>query len=130
MSRIVKRILAVSLTLVVVLGGMALAATTYNTRLTFRASSTSINRGQDVVFSGKLKSSFAKCYKSRKVTLYRNGKAVDTKHTSSTGHFTFVRHPNRTHTWRAKFAGKTGGTHPNQWACRASASDKVRVEVS
>ena len=130
MGRMVKRCLAVSLALAMFVGGTAQAVTTYNTRLTLRASSTSIQKGDRVVFSGHLKSKFEKCYNHRKVTLYRNGKAVDSKQTSSTGSFRFVWHPRRTHTWKVKFAGKTGGTHPNQWVCNASASDPVKVLVT
>lgn len=130
MSQFVKRTLAVSLVLMMLLGDTALAATTYNTAIKLRASNTSIQRGQRVIFSGELKSTFRKCFRDRKVTLYRNGVAVESQRTDRQGDFRFVRHPNRTRTWRVKFAGKTGGTHPNQWICEASASNKIRVQVT
>ena len=130
MSRIVKQGLAVSLMLTMFLGGTALAATTYQTSLTLNASRTHTHRGQKVVFSGKLKSTFAKCYKHQRVTLYRNGHRVASRTTSSTGAFRFTRHPRRTRTWQVRFAGDTGGTHPNQWVCKSSRSNEVRVRIT
>ena len=130
MSRIVHRTLAVSLALTMFVGGTAQAVTTYNTRLRFRASDTSITRGDDVVFKGRLRSPFAKCVRHSTVTLYRDGHAVDSTKTTSTGRFRFVRHPRLPHTWKVKFAGKTGGTHPDQWVCEASVSERIRVRVT
>lgn len=130
MTRIVKRCLAVSLMLTMFLGGTALAATTYQTSLTLNASRTHIHRGQKVVFSGKLKSTFAKCYKHQTVTLYRNDRAAGSTTTSSTGSYSFTRHPRRTRTWQVRFAGDTGGTHPNQFVCAASRSNTVRVRFT
>jgi hypothetical protein len=129
-GRIVKPALALSLVLTMFLGGTALAAKTYGTSLTLSANHTSIHHGQSVRFSGTLSSKFGKCYKFRTVTLYRNGDAVGSRTTSSTGDFSFSRQPSQTRTWQVKFAGKTGGTHPHQWVCKASSSHEVQVRVT
>jgi hypothetical protein len=121
--------LAATLVLTLLLSGSALAVTTYTTSLTIKASSTSIHKGQKVVFKGKLKSSFAKCRKFSDVTLYRKGVAVATKTTNKKGAYKFVQHPKKTGTYQVKFAGKTGGVHPSQWACKASKSKKIQVRV-
>lgn len=130
MSRIAKQVLAASLALTLLLSGTSLAATTYPTSLGFKASDHSITKGQKVVFKGKLKSPFAKCKKFSTVKLYRNGQVVGTKTTSSTGKYKFVKHPKKTRTWQVRFGGKTGGVHPNQFACAKSRSKKIKVKVT
>jgi hypothetical protein len=129
-SRTVKQVVAV-LALTLFLGGTAaLSAPMYPTSLGFNASRTSIHKGQKVVFSGKLKAPFKKCKKFSTVTLYRKGQAVGSKKTSSTGKYSFKKHPKKTRTWQVKFGGKTGGTHPNQWVCKSSKSRKIQVRVT
>ncbi len=129
MSRIAKQALAVSLVLSLFLGGTAMAAKVYKTSFAFGANRTSIHKGQKVVFSGTLKSKFKKCKKHRPVTLYRNGHPIDTRTTSATGQFSFKRHISKTRTWQVRFAGRSGGTHPNQFVCKASKSKKIKVHV-
>ncbi|MEO8476364.1 MAG: hypothetical protein ABI572_04840 [Actinomycetota bacterium] len=129
MTRIVKQVLALVLALGL-FGGTALAATTHSTSISLSANRTSIHRGQAVNLSGKLTSSFAKCYRYTPVTLYRGHRAVKTKKTSATGTFSFSRRPTVTATWQVRFAGRTGGTHPYQWVCKASASNQITVTVS
>ena len=82
-----------------------------------------------MVFTGTLKSEFGKCYKNSTVTLYRDGHAVDSRTTDSSGDFRFGRQPSHTRTWQVKFAGKTGGVHPHQFVCKASASREITVRV-
>jgi hypothetical protein len=129
-SRIAKQLLAASLALTLFLSGTAMGAAMYPTTLGFKASRTSIHKGQKVVFSGKLKAPFAKCKKFSTVTLYRNGDAVKSKTTSEAGKYSFKRNPSKTRTWQVKFGGKSGGVHPNQWVCKSSHSEKIQVKVT
>ena len=129
MSRIVKQALAASLALTLFLSGTSLAATTYPTSITMRVNHKTINRGQRVVFRGNLRSTFIKCRKHRPVTLYRNGRAVATKKTTAAGAYRFTRRPSKTRRWQVRFAGRTGGTHPNQYICKASRSRRIKVRV-
>ena len=130
MSRIVKQVLAASLALTLLLSGTSLAATTYPTSIALKVNDKTITQGQKVVFKGHLKSQLKKCKKHRTVTLYRNGHAVGAKKTTATGDFKFAKKPSKTRTWQVKFAGRTGGTHPNQYVCKASKSKKIQVKVT
>jgi hypothetical protein len=129
MSRGTRSVIGLMLALGLFLSGSALAATVHTTSFKFGASSTSVKKGKKVHFSGNLKSQFKKCKKYRPVTLYRNGHPLATKTTSSTGHFNFTRKVNHTKNWQVRFAGRTGGVHPNQYVCRASHSRAIKVKV-
>ena len=121
MSRIVKQLLAASLALTLFLSGTALAAPMYPTSLGFKASRTSIHKGQKVVFSGKLKAPFAKCKKFSTVTLYRNGQAVGVEEDELPRASTASRSTRRRRgPGRSSSAARPVATHPNQWVCKSS----------
>jgi hypothetical protein len=126
-SRITKPLVAVTLATGLVLGGNAMAATIHSTHTKLDASRTTVHEGQKVIFEGHLRSGFDKCKTWRPVTLYRNGEPLATKQTSKTGQFKFTRKINHTKTWQVRFAGRTGGVHPDQWICKASLSKKIKV---
>lgn len=128
-----KAILALLLSGTVLLGGPIDAAVAHTfsdrTRLTLEVSDRHVDRGDRVVFSGRLKAEHAVCRNHRVVKLYRDGQKVDQTQTNSNGSYQFKRNVFRTARWQVRFGGYVEGTHPHSHTCRQSESKRVKVFV-
>ena len=129
----IKGIVAALISTTLLFGGLTgiAAAHTFTdrTRLTLHVNDRHVDRGDDVVFSGRLRARHKKCRSHQVVELYRNGRLIATTTTNSGGHYRFRRQIFRTGTYRVKFAGFVGGTHPHSHTCKRSSSPRVKVHV-
>ncbi len=124
------RIMAVSMLLVALAAAPAEAHTrTASTSLTLKVSDTRVDRGDRVIFRGKLRSGWKKCRARQTVTLYRGNRAVQSKMTNRKGRYKFARSVKKTKVWRVRYAGRAWGVHPHDHQCLASSSRGVRVRV-
>jgi hypothetical protein len=124
------RALALAIVATLLLGSSAEAAVTLvRTSVTMTASKTSIQRGQAVFFSGRLRSQVKKCRARQRVSLYRGTTKVRNMRTTTRGKYTFKIRPTKTARWRVRYAGRRFGVHPNIRRCLASKSRARRVRV-
>jgi hypothetical protein len=129
-KKLVMRALALAIVVTLSFGASAEAAVTLvRTSVTMTASKTSIQRGQAVFFSGRLKARAKKCRARQRVTLYRNRTRVRNLRTTTRGKYTFKIRPTQTARWRVRYAGRRFGVHPNIRRCLASSSKARRVRV-
>lgn len=102
---------------------------TATTRITFKANPNPVQQGKKVLFKGKLKSDWSKCFNWRPVKLYRGNQVVASKVTRQSGFYKFRVRVNSTATWRVKFAGRSWGKHPHVHRCFSSSSKPIRVRT-
>ncbi len=114
---------------VMLVAGPAVAVSNANTTTSLKANKTTVQAGNKVEFTIKLKSKKDKCVKNMEVDFYRNGVFQDTFITGNGGGFTFNRFPNTSGNFRAVFGGAKVGQHPHRVNCKPSASDIVHITV-
>jgi hypothetical protein len=123
MKKIVTIGLAVTMLFALTASGPASAhQRTERTRISIRPKAKTIDAGQKVMFRGRLKSDWTKCFRFRTVSLYKEGQLILSKKTTRTGRYSFTRRPRNTHTWFVVFAGRSWGNHPHVHRCLASRS--------
>ena len=129
----IKALAAVLISATLLLGGptgMAVAHTFRDrTQLTLNVSDRNVDRGDYVVFSGRLKADHKECRAHRIVELYRDGVKVDQTQTNDDGEYRFRRRVFDDHRWQVRFGGFVGGTHPHSHTCKESESKRVKVNV-
>ena len=124
------RILAVVIAATFAFSGTALAASwVASTTLSLNASDRSVDKGDQVKFSGNLSSSRKKCRANQQVLLFKGNKKVASKRTSGSGHYSFTQKIKRTKTWHTEYKRHEYGTHPNVKVCLGTVSNGVRVEA-
>ena|SRR5437764_5026360 len=130
------RVLVPVLVVGLVGGGSAFALAktaghSFGTVLAMDARGRVVQTGHDVHLYGTLSSGRNRCKSARSIEIDRDGAAIATATTTSTGHFAFTDSApeSATHHYRAKFAGGTFGS-AGQNTCKASASRVVTVTVN
>jgi hypothetical protein len=101
---------------------------TANTRLRLTVSSRHVHVGHRVKLTIHLRSSWSTCQAGQSVKLYRDGVYRSTHTTDQEGLVTIVRHPTRTHSYRARYPGRHFGTYPDRFTCYPSRS-RIRTVV-
>ena len=129
----IKALAVVLISATLLLGGPAgvvVAHTfTYRTQLTLNVSERHIERGEYVIFFGRLKADHKDCRSHQVVRLYRDGNQVDTTTTDDDGEYRFRRRVFDTARWQVRFGGSVSGTHPHSHTCKKSESKSVKVTV-
>jgi hypothetical protein len=122
-------LMSVMLTAVLSAAPAAAHERTAETRITFKANPNPVQKGKKVVFKGKLKSDWSRCFNWRPVKLYKGNQVVAAKKTRKSGFYKFRVRVNSTATWRVKFAGRSWGKHPHVHRCFSSSSKGIRVRT-
>jgi hypothetical protein len=129
----VKRAIVLMITTVVCASLMAeVSAQTlpsYPTSLHFKASDTTPDYRTKIVFTARLEAAKPKCYQRKPVKLIRNGERLRSKKTNDNGIVKWHVTIRANGMWKTRFLGRTYGTHPNQYICEASLSNKVQIKV-
>jgi hypothetical protein len=128
-----KHILRVALAVMIMTGLLIDPATAHvrkaNTRIRVTATDTSVKPGTKVILKAKVKSRWAKCYRSRKVKLVRKGVVLTKKKTNRHGVAKFKLFPRRIARWWVVAPKKRWGKHPHRHVCRRGESNHLRIKI-